>query len=412
MANNVRIDKSLLQIYQAAISAVKGEACVEKRLQSLSLSGPLTMVAIGKAAASMARGAIDVLRDQIEIGLVITKHGHADPALAFETIEAGHPTPDAESLHAGQRLLALIEDSPEGQPFLFLISGGASALVEVLPEGMGLEQLQQATDWLLGSGLDIHRMNRVRKGLSLIKGGRLAEKLTGHPVTNLMISDVPGDDMSAIGSGLLLADKDTEIDVKGLPDWLAEALLKGSVAPAADAPCFERVQNEIIASNRIALDAAEEQARALGLVVHRHAEPISGSAEAMAKRVIETVQQTPGLHIWGGESTVVLPEHPGRGGRNQHLALHVAKLINGRDDMWVLAAGTDGSDGPTEDTGALVDGGSVARGELHYKAGQGGIEQALMDFDAGSYLQASGDLLQTGPTGTNVMDVILAYRQM
>lgn len=407
MANTSKIDKSLLQIYQAAISAVKGRACVEKRMASLGLSGPLTMVAIGKAAASMAQGAVDVLGDQIEIGLVITKHGHAQPGLPFETIEAGHPTPDEESLRAGLRLLALIEESPKGQPLLFLISGGASALVEVLPEGMGLEQLQQATDWLLGSGLDIHEMNRVRKGLSLIKGGRLAQILEGHAVTNLMISDVPGDDMSAIGSGLLVADRHMGIDVEGVPDWLTEALLRGTVAPTADAPCFARVHNEIIASNCIALDAAEEEGRVLGFDVHRHTESISGSAEAMARSVVEALNETPGLHMWGGESTVILPEHPGRGGRNQHLALYAASLIAGRDDMWVLAAGTDGSDGPTEDTGALVDGNTMARGELHY---HGGIEQALRDFDAGNYLAVSGDLLHTGPTGTNVMDIILAYR--
>lgn len=367
------------------------------------------MVAIGKAAASMAQGALEVLRDQIEIGLVITKHGHADPSLPFETIEAGHPNPDAESLRAGQRLRELIENSPEEQPFLFLLSGGASALVEVLPQGMDLSQLQRATNWLLGSGLDIQQMNRVRKGLSLIKGGRLAERLSGHPVTSLMISDVPGDEMSAIGSGPLVADPAAgDIDV-GLPDWLAAALVGGSLAPATDDPCFASIDNRIIASNQLALDAAERQAISIGLQVHRHADPISGSAEAMAQTVVEALDMAPGLHIWGGESTVVLPDKPGRGGRNQHLALHAARFIEGRDDIWVLAAGTDGSDGPTSDTGALVDGGTMARGELHY---EGGIEMALNGFDAGSYLQAAGDLIQTGPTGTNVMDLILAYRRI
>ncbi|MDH5361681.1 MAG: DUF4147 domain-containing protein, partial [Gammaproteobacteria bacterium] len=369
----------------------------------------LQMVAIGKAAASMAQGAVDVLGDQIEIGLVITKHDHADPALPFETIEAGHPTPDAGSLHAGQRLLELIEATPAGQPFLFLLSGGASALVEVLPKGMDLEALQRATDWLLGSGLDIRQMNRVRKGLSLIKGGRLAQRLAGHPVTSLMISDVPGDEMSAIGSGPLVADPDAGNIEQDLPDWLAESLGQGIPAPAADATCFASIENEIIASNRLALDAAEAKAIELGIPVHRHAEPIEGSAEAMAQTVVEQLSRSPGLHLWGGESTVRLPAKPGRGGRNQHLALHAARLIEGRDDMWVLAAGTDGSDGPTSDTGAVVDGDTVARGGLHYA---GDLEAALQGFDAGNYLQESGDLIQTGPTGTNVMDVILAYRRM
>ncbi|MDH5184653.1 MAG: DUF4147 domain-containing protein [Gammaproteobacteria bacterium] len=409
MTKSSKMNQSLLQLYQSAIAAAEGRASVRKQLPQQGLSAPVTMVAIGKAAASMAQGAVDVLGDQIEIGLVITKHGHADSTLPFETIEAGHPTPDAESLRAGKRLLALIENSPEGQPLLFLISGGASALVEVLPEGMGLEQLQRATDWLLGSGLDIHEMNRVRKGLSLIKAGRLAERLVGHPVTSLMISDVPGDAMSAIGSGLLVTDECSGAAIEGLPDWLEKHLLQGSAVPAADAPCFTQIYSEIVASNHIALDAAEQQAIAMGLTVHRHTAPISGSAEAMAKTVVDALEKAPGLHIWGGESTVILPRHPGRGGRNQHLALHAASLIKGRDDMWVLAAGSDGSDGPTEDTGALVDGDTVIRGGLHY---EGSIEQALHGFDAGSYLEASGDLIQTGPTGTNVMDIILAYRQM
>lgn len=398
--------EQILNIYRAGLAAVEGRAVVREALRPYAPgSGPVWLVAIGKAAAAMAAGAQEILGPSLAQGLVITKHGHGDPALPFELIEAGHPKPDADSLRAGERLLQFLTQVPEEASLLFLISGGASALVEALPEGMGLEALQRATDWLLGSGLAIDDMNRVRKALSRIKGGRLARQLQGRRTLNLMISDVPGDDMATIGSGLLVPSPAGPLP-SGLPDWLLHFMRGVPPAPAADDPAFAMVESRVLANNHRALAAMAEQARAEGLKVILHESMLEGSVASACEVIHEAMQQHPGLHLWGGETTVELPPSPGRGGRNQHLALLLARAIHGTDGL-VLCAGTDGTDGPTGDAGAMVDGHTTERGELHY---DGGVAKALHGFDAGSFLEASGDLITTGPTGTNVMDVVLAYR--
>jgi hydroxypyruvate reductase len=337
---------------------------------------------------------------------VITKYGHGLESLPYELIESGHPYPDDRSLEAGRRLLGFIDSAPSQTDWLFLISGGASSLVEALPEGMTLETLRRANQWLLGSGLSIAQMNRVRKGLSLIKGGRLAHYLAGRTVQNLLISDVPGDDPATIGSGLLVAEPDSGVLPAGLPDWLLAALERMPEAPAADAPCFATITSRLLAGNHTALEAAARRAAELGLAVHRHEQALACPVEEAAGRVLSALASAPGLHLFGGETTVVLPPEHGRGGRNQHLALLLAQAIAGTNDE-VLCAGTDGSDGETGDAGALVDGGTVERGDPEYP---GGIQAALWTFDAGRYLEASGDLIRTGPTGTNVMDLVLAWR--
>ena len=396
----------LLKIFHYALAMVEGRRLVRAALPNTSWSGPVRLVAIGKAAVSMAAGARDVLGDQIEDALVITKYDHDVIELPSQVIESGHPRPDAQSLAAGRRLLQFIEMAPDESNWLFLLSGGASSLVEVLPDGIGLEQLREANRWLLGSGLAIGQMNRIRKGLSLIKGGRLAQRLAGRKVLNLLLSDVPGDDPSTIGSGLLVADPDaTPLDV-AVPDWLRAMMGQVPAAPVANDPCFDSITTVLLAGNQNALEAAAQQARELGLVVTLHPEPLTGTVEQAAQRIMTAVEDTAGLHIWGGETTVVLPAAPGRGGRNQHLALLLAQWIQGQA-ISILCAGTDGSDGETGDAGALVDGGTAGRGDLHY---EGGIDWALSAFDSGTYLEGCGDLIRTGPTGTNVMDIVLAYR--
>lgn len=397
----------LLTVYQAALAAVEGRRLVAEALASMPRPAPLRLVSIGKAAASMALGAHQTLGQAVQAGLVITKHGHGLDSLPYEILEAGHPQPDEASLRAGERLLAFIKEAGPGRDWLFLISGGASALVEVLPQGLDLEGLRQANHWLLGSGLSIDEMNRVRKGLSLIKGGRLASYLDGARVWNWLLSDVPGDDPATIGSGLLVADPVRPPGPElALPDFLTRALQRVPAAPAPDESLFRSIGTRILGNNRTALEAAAQAARGLGVPVRLHDAPLDGPVESAARRIIEALSRSPGLHLFGGETTVVLPQTPGRGGRNQHLALLLAREIMGTE-LAVLCAGTDGSDGPTGDAGARVDGGSRERGDLHYP---GGIEAALSGFDAGTYLAESGDLLRTGPTGTNVMDLVLAYR--
>lgn len=357
----------------------------------------------------MLAGAFDALSADIEAALLITKRGYGPPSGALprtECIEAGHPVPDAASLQAGSRLLRFIADAPPGRPWLILISGGASSLVEVLPDGMSLNDLQRMNDWLLASGLAIEEINAVRRRVSRIKGGGLAVHLAGHGagrVLALLMSDVPDDDPGVIGSGLLhAAARDLPSD---LPSWL-QAWVEGA-APVSAATVLPDMETVIVASLDLALEAAARAGADLGLEVHLHAERLAGDAAGTGRRLAGALSSArPGLHIWGGETTVVLPAAPGRGGRYQQLALAAAEVLEGRVDCLLLAGATDGSDGPTDAAGALVDGTTLARGR-----GMGlDAARALAAADAGCYLAATGDLIDTGPTGSNVNDVVLALK--
>ncbi|HHJ81245.1 MAG TPA: DUF4147 domain-containing protein [Candidatus Tenderia electrophaga] len=399
----------LVQVYQAALDAVNGRLCVSRALQQTPLQGDVYVIAIGKAAAAMMRGADEALATRLQQGLLITKTGHtAQFPEHIKQLEAGHPWPTQASLDAGDALLAFIRSTPKDAQLLFLISGGASSLVEVLPDGISLDELHRVNDWLLGSGLDIHAMNHVRKAISAIKGGRLAPQLAGRQTQLLLISDVPGDDPATIGSGLLVPEGLLETDAPlTLPEWIAELLQKASpAAPLADA-CFENISTQIIATLSDAKKAAAKKGRALGFEVCEHAAVLGGDAELLGQQLASELLHGPAaMHVWGGETTVRLPPQPGRGGRNQHLALAAAMELAGEENVALLAAGSDGSDGPTSDAGAVVDGGSLNRGRAE------GLEpdSALLNADAGTFLAASGDLIQTGPTGTNVMDLMIALK--
>jgi len=356
----------------------------------------------------MARGAHEALGDQIRGGFVVTKRDGTEP-LPWPAIEAGHPLPDESSLDAGEKLIRFVQTIPQNAQVLVLLSGGASALVEALPAGVGLREWQDINRWLLASGFDIHAMNAVRKRISRIKGGRLAQLLYPRKVLCLAISDVPGDAPRSIGSGPLTADEAGVVpDLAGAPESLQVALVKAPPLPKADDPCFRNIEFNIIATLATAKQAAAEAARKLGYPVNVHPEFIEGDAiEAGARLARELLESPPDVvHVWGGETTVKLPLRPGRGGRNQSLALSAALALQSHKNVWLLAAGTDGTDGPTEDAGALVDGETVTRGELHGPIAR----EALARADAGTFLEASGDLVHTGPTGTNVMDLILGLR--
>lgn len=403
----------LLTVFDAALRAVEGGRCVADYLRRHPrAAGSSHVVAIGKAAATMAEGARSLLGGRLVGGLVITKDGHcgglSSVSGSWRCLEAGHPQPDVRSLEAGEALLRFLDDLPPEAPLLFLVSGGTSALVEVLPDGVTLSDLAKVNRWLLASGLDIGAVNRVRKQLSAIKAGRLAQSVQRREVCQLLLSDVPGDDPTVIGSGLLVADANAALPLSAdLPAWLRNLLSRASPPPLPDAPCFARIVTEVVGSNREARQAAARAAGVLGWPVEDHGEALRGDAACAGDTLgSELLAAAPGLHIWGGETTVVLPPHPGRGGRNQTLALAAARRIADREGVWLLAAGTDGTDGPTTDAGALVDGGTISRGA------DAGLEpdECLHRADAGSFLEASGDLVHTGPTGTNVMDLVLGLK--
>ncbi|MDX1512814.1 MAG: DUF4147 domain-containing protein [Gammaproteobacteria bacterium] len=400
-----------LSAYQAALDAVGGRACVEKFLRARRPESVTRVAAVGKAAVHMTAGALDAMGNRLERALVITKRGYAEalfpPGTPVTVLEAAHPVPDRSSLEAGAALLAFVEGSPADAGFLFLISGGASSLVEVLPDGVAPDELARINEWMLASGLPIGDMNRIRKRVSRIKGGRLAASLGGRSALNLMISDVPGDDPRVIGSGPLVRHEARDLSVADLdlPGWLAAIAKKAP--PLSGDDCFRAVESAVVAHPGLARDAAASVLAREGYAVTVHDVLLEGDAAAAGRTVAGAIASGPaGAQIWASETTVTLPENPGRGGRCQSLALSAATVLSGRDDCVLLAAGTDGTDGPGEDAGALVDGGTIRRGQEAGKDARASLDAA----DAGSFLAESGDLINTGPTGTNVMDVIIGIR--
>ena len=374
-----------MALLAAGLARVDGRSCVRGALAAAAptaASAPVRVAAIGKAAPAMALGAHDALGARIVDTLVITRAGHAPPELLargnIELHEGAHPVPDQRSLTAGARLLEWVRQLPAASVPLFLISGGASSLVEVLAEGVSLEALLSLNVQGLAADIPIGELNARRRAISRIKGGRLAAELHGRPAWALFVSDVPGDDPAVIGSGLL------------------------GPAPGGDA-----VQRLIVASVDDAVAAVAAAARRLDLLVRAPPGRFADSATRLAARFAHELHLAPEqLLVWGGESTVQLPPSPGRGGRNQHLALAVAKLIAGHPELLLLAAGTDGTDGVTEDAGALVDAETCARIAL----AELDADRCLQRADSGTALEASGDLVHTGPTGTNVGDLVIGLK--
>ncbi len=395
----------------AALHAVDGRAAVYRALNAQPLPGPVWVVAIGKAAAAMTLGALDSLGERCQGGLIIDKTSPQDPgslaARGILCLTGGHPVPTASSLAAGEALRATLARTPPGATLLFLLSGGASSLVEVPVVGLGLPELDQLNRWLLGSGLPIGPMNRVRTAVSRIKGGGLLAMVPDRSLRVLAISDVPGDDPAVIGSGLLVPPGDLTGPLAGLelPPWLRTWVGLGLAQRLT--PTRKLPPCELVATLELAKRAAAAAGRAAGLPVLVHRELLAGDAAQRGRELASRVRDgPPGLQVWGGETTVCLPAEPGRGGRNQHLALAAALEFDGRADCYLLAAGTDGSDGPGEDAGALVDGGTLERAALDGFDG----EACLARADSGSLLAAAGDLIHTGPTGTNVMDLVLGLK--
>lgn len=400
---NIQQNKSILSdLFCSALNAVNGQYVVEQQLQSKPIKGNVAVVAIGKAAAAMMLGAQTQLKDQIQSALVISKEGHMDKTLTCPYIESGHPIPNQKSLEAGESLLEFISSIPKETTFLALISGGTSALVEVLPKNIDLSILQKMNKWLLGSGLEIDEMNTIRQSVSLIKAGKILNDLPLNNMTQLLISDVKEDDIAIIGSGLFVAAEKNHL-TPHLPVWLKQYIQ----APAPKPIKKVLVESKVIASNEKACQEIIEQAKVKNYKVNYHGQTLYGDvfdlAESLVKQLLE---EKPGIHIWGGEPTLVLPEKTGRGGRNQSLALALACLLDNKIGITILVGATDGNDGATDDAGAIIDGHTLQRGR-----NIGSAQDYLTAADAGTYLAEAGDLLSTGPTSTNVMDIVIALKE-
>lgn len=398
-------------IYRSALSAVNGRSCVAHYLRDHPIKGDIYLIAIGKAAIEMTNGAFEMLDSQIRQALVITKNvTYGSRRKGVEILESAHPVPDERSLRAGERLLEFISDIPPGARLLCLISGGTSSLVEVLPDNVELRQLRELNTWLLENGLPISEMNAIRKRVSKIKGGRLAGQINAGNVHVLIVSDVKGDMPADIGSGLLFPPTSTDLNINpdNYPAFIAKLINAAPALPKADDVCFSRIQSAIVASLDMAISAAEQYAISRGYDVVVHPAYLEGDAVRAGKNIAKELKKSPEiLHIWGGECTVNLPENPGKGGRCQSLALSAVIAMKDFPDWCLLAAGTDGSDATENIAGACVDAETLSRARQIYTRDKV-AEEYLKGADAGSFLMQTNDLLVTGPTGTNVTDIVMA----
>jgi hydroxypyruvate reductase len=368
----------LLGIFGSALDAVNGRRRVRAALAAGADDGPVVALAVGKAAAAMMLGAQDALGTRISRGLVVAPDDGSTQAFAgqpaIRCLAGSHPLPDERSLAAGLAMLEFAAATPPGSQVLLLVSGGASALAEAPAANVALAALRELTARALAEGTEIEALNARRRELSRIKGGRLVEQFRGCQVRGLLISDVPRDDAAVAASGLLASPRCSVTVVARLAD---------------------------------ALEAAQRTARARGLDAAIAPQRLAGGAEEAARRLCHELAVIPQpLLIAGGETVVRLPARPGRGGRCQQLALAAACLIAGHPEYLLLAAGTDGRDGSSDDAGAIVDGETLSRIEdAGFDARRG-----LAAADSGTLLEAAGDLLYTGATGTNVGDIVLALR--
>jgi hydroxypyruvate reductase len=409
-------------IWQAALAAGDVTPLVRAHLHVGPGHARIVVLGCGKASGAMARAAEEVLGDRIDDGFVVVKDGYTVPLRRIRLAEAGHPVPDARGLAASARLLELAARAREDDLVLFLVSGGGSALTPAPAPPVTLEEKQHVTRLLLAAGATIGELNAVRKHLSRFKGGILARAAWPASVVTLALSDVIGDPLDVIASGPTAPDPTTfamALDVlerRGVRDHAPASVvgrlhagLRGEVeeTPKPGDPVFSRVRNLVIGNNALITGAAMATAQRLGYRTHFLGREIQGEAREIARELVARARQLepPACFVAGGETTVTVKSQ-GRGGRCQEFALAAALAMQPGDGVTVLAAGTDGTDGPTDAAGAIVDGGSLGRGRA---AGVDPV-RALEDNDSHRFLRASGDLLVSGPTNTNLLDLYLLLR--
>lgn len=397
----------LVAIFRAALDAAHAGRAVERALASLE-PREWHVIAVGKAAVPMASAAAARLGPALRGGLVVTREGHGDPLPGLELLHAGHPVPDARSVAAGEAVLARATALGADDALLFLLSGGASALLAAPAPGVTLEDLQRVTQALLERDVDIAAINTVRRQLSRIKGGGLARAAAPARVVTLAVSDVAGDRPEAIGSGPTVPDPTTRADAlevlrrAGLEDAVPAGVRAHLASPEEPAePGVEPGEYRVVAALRDAIAGAADDAERRGLRTRVLGRVLDVPVEEAARRLAAELEQARGegvdLLVAGGEPTVEV-RGPGVGGRAQQLGLGLACLAHG--PHCTLVAGTDGSDGPTDAAGAIVDSGTCTRGA-------GDPRAALARNDAYPFLASADALLVTGPTGTNVNDLAL-----
>jgi glycerate 2-kinase len=427
------------QILDAAITAADAARLTRDALErtasdlvvggerfQLTRIGRVVVVGMGKASGAMARAADDVLGDLDVSGLVVVKDRRGATPRRVQTVEAGHPIPDARGQAAAEEILRLVRAATADDLVLCLISGGGSALAPAPVPGVTLAEKQTVTRLLLEAGATINELNAVRKHLSALKGGQLARAAAPAPVAALILSDVIGDPLDVIASGPTAPDPTTFADALEIldrfdlgdrvPRSVHTHLLAGVHGQIPETPKpgdagLRAVTNRVIGNNALVVDAARQEARRLGFEPRVLTDRLEGEARDAARIFAVALREAaasgrssarPVCLIAAGETTVTV-RGPGRGGRCQEFALALVEDVAGLDAFVVLAAGTDGSDGPTDAAGAIADQTTLDRAHrlgLHPK-------QALLANDSHGFFARLGDLVVTGPTGTNLMDLYL-----
>jgi hydroxypyruvate reductase len=437
-------EEAILAVQRAALAAVEPDGAVrrhvERRGAELRIGGRsydldaierVWIAGGGKAAPAMVAALQSIVGERLAGGLAITKYGHTDATFdtgPVEVVEAGHPVPDEAGMTATRRMVELVRGAGARDLVLAVISGGGSALMTLPAPGLALDDLEKTTDLLLRSGATIVELNAVRKHLSAIKGGGLARLISRAQTAALVLSDVVGDPLDAIASGPLSPDPTTFEDAWSvvaryeLADRLPAAVrarlqagLAGDIpeTPKAGYEVFRRVHTVIVGSNRLAAEAAVDAATRWGMnscllstFVEGEAREVARVAAAIAREVAchGRPAARPACVVWGGETTVTV-RGSGKGGRNQELALAAALALEGVPGVTLVALGTDGTDGPTDAAGAVATGETVAR------AREMGLDPRdhLDRNDAYSFFDALDDLIRTGPTGTNVNDLLFLF---
>ena len=430
--------KALEDIFTAGVKAVDPERAVQKYVRRqgnqlfvgdcsyiLDKYKRIFLIGAGKGTAPMAKALEDILGERLTKGLIIVKYGHGIPLEKTQILEAGHPIPDDAGLRATKELLRQAQECTKEDLILCAFSGGGSALLPAPLSPITLDQKQTTTRLLLECGATIDEINAIRKHLSRSKGGWLAKEAYPATIVSLLLSDVIGDRLDVIASGPTVPDESTYSDCikiidryklgDRLPKGVTDYFIKGAAGslpetPKPGDPVFSHVQNLIVGNNRESLLAAQERALSLGYNTIVLSSQIEGEAREVAQvfgAIGKEISQAnlpispPACIIAGGETTVTI-QGRGKGGRNQELALACAIAIDGWEGISLLSAGTDGTDGPTDAAGAIVNGTTCKR------ARQANLypRDFLLANDSYTFFESLGDLLKTGPTRTNVMDII------
>jgi len=421
--------ESARSIFDAALAAGDVRPLVERALAGIArpAQGRVLVVGAGKASGAMAAAVEEAWGDQIADGVVAVKDGYTVSTRTVRLLEAGHPVPDERGAAAAREIRALAESAGAEDLVLVLVSGGGSALTPAPAPPITLADKQAMTRLLLAAGATINQLNAVRKHVSLLKGGQLARAAAPARIEALLLSDVVGDPLDVIASGPTTPDVSTFVEALDIldrfalrertPETVVRRLEQGARGEVPETPkpgdaLFARVRNAVIGNNTLVVNAAAARARELGFTPHVLTRALEGEARDTAERFVGLARAiragrgpvaAPACVIAGGETTVTIRGR-GKGGRCQEFALAAALGMDGLHDVVILAAGTDGSDGPTEAAGATVDGASVARARAL------GVDPlaCLAENDSNAVLARTGDLVVTGPTNTNLMDLYIA----